>query len=96
PLPEGCFALEDDETAAGRLVAQIRAFRPQVITTYAENGGYPHPDHIKTHTNSMIAFEAAADTERFPEAEIGLAWQPQKLYYNQGFNRHRTDALHEA
>ncbi|MYU48477.1 hypothetical protein GTV15_22175 [Streptomyces sp. SID7803] len=30
-------------------------------------GGYPHPpDHIMTHTISMIAFEGAADTEKFP------------------------------
>ncbi|MYS38305.1 MULTISPECIES: mycothiol conjugate amidase Mca [Streptomyces] len=96
PLPEGCFALEDETVAAGRLVAKIRAFRPQVITTYDENGGYPHPDHIMTHTISMIAFEGAADTEKFPEAEFGPAWAPQKLYYNQGFNRPRTVALHEA
>ena len=42
PLPEGCFALEDVDKAAGELVKQIRSFRPQVITTYDENGGYPH------------------------------------------------------
>lgn len=75
---------------------QIRAFRPQVITTYDENGGYPHPDHIMTHKISMVAFEGAADTEKFPEAEFGPAYQPQKLYYNQGFNRPRTEALHNA
>src|SRR5829696_8145899 len=34
PLPEGCFALEDVDKAAGELVRQIRSFRPQVITTY--------------------------------------------------------------
>ena len=59
PLPEGCFALEDVDKAAGALVEQIRSFRPQVITTYDENGGYPHPDHIMTHKISMVAFEAA-------------------------------------
>ena len=30
PLPEGCFALEDVDEAAGALVKLIRAFRPQV------------------------------------------------------------------
>ncbi|MEN8653603.1 mycothiol conjugate amidase Mca [Streptomyces sp. 21So2-11] len=94
PLPPGCFALEDVEEAAGRLVKSIREFRPQVITTYDENGGYPHPDHIMTHTISMVAFEAAGDASKYPEA--GEPWQPQKLYYNQGFNRPRTVALHEA
>ncbi len=44
PLPEGCFALQDVEAAAGTLVQLIREFRPHVITTYDENGGYPHPD----------------------------------------------------
>ena len=62
-----------------------------MITTYDENGGYPHPDHIMTHKISMVAFEGAADTEKYPEAEFGPACQPQKLYYNQGFNRPRTE-----
>jgi mycothiol S-conjugate amidase len=94
PLPEGCFALQDPEEAAGTLVKLVREFRPHVITTYDENGGYPHPDHIMTHTISMIAFEAAGDPERYPEA--GEPWTPLKLYYHQGFNEQRTVALHEA
>ncbi|MBB1255059.1 mycothiol conjugate amidase Mca [Streptomyces sp. OF3] len=94
PLPEGCFALQDVEEAAGALVKLIREFRPHVITTYDENGGYPHPDHIMTHRISMVAFDAAADPDRYPEA--GQPWRPLKLYYNQGFNRPRTQALHDA
>ncbi|MBY8884009.1 mycothiol conjugate amidase Mca [Streptomyces sp. PTM05] len=94
PLPEGCFALQDVDEAAGALVKLIRSFRPHVMTTYDENGGYPHPDHIMTHKISMVAFEAAGDPSRYPEA--GEPWAPLKLYYNQGFNRDRTLALHEA
>jgi mycothiol S-conjugate amidase len=94
PLPEGCFALQDVDEAAGVLVKLIREFKPQVITTYDENGGYPHPDHIMTHKISMVAFEAAGDPDRYPEA--GEPWTPLKLYYNQGFNKQRTVALHEA
>ncbi|MEU4092660.1 mycothiol conjugate amidase Mca [Streptomyces sp. NPDC026673] len=94
PLPEGCFALQDVDEAAGTLVRLIREFRPHVIITYDENGGYPHPDHIMTHKISMVAFEAAGDPERYPEA--GEPWTPLKLYYNQGFSRQRTLALHEA
>ncbi|MEU3554132.1 mycothiol conjugate amidase Mca [Streptomyces fragilis] len=96
PLPDGCFALEDVDKAAGELVRQIRSFRPQVVTTYDENGGYPHPDHIMTHKITMVAFEGASDLEKYPESEYGPAYQPVKLYYNQGFNRPRTVALHEA
>ncbi|WP_406268388.1 mycothiol conjugate amidase Mca [Actinacidiphila glaucinigra] len=94
PLPEGCFALQDVDEAAGTLVKLIREFRPHVITTYDENGGYPHPDHIMTYKISVVAFDAAGDPERYPEA--GEPWTPLKLYYNQGFNRQRTVALHEA
>ncbi|MDT0310340.1 mycothiol conjugate amidase Mca [Streptomyces sp. DSM 44917] len=94
PLPEGCFALQDVEEAAERLVRLVRTFRPHVMTTYDENGGYPHPDHIMTHKVSMVAFEAAGDPERYPAA--GEPWQPLKLYYDQGFSRARTTALHRA
>src|SRR6478735_7927709 len=45
PLPEGCFALVPLEEAAAPLVRLIREFRPHVVTTYDERGGYPHPDH---------------------------------------------------
>ena len=38
-----------------------------MITTYDERGGYPHPDHIKTHKISVHAFEAAGDPDRYPE-----------------------------
>ena len=48
PLPEGCFALADTEEATAKMVKVFREFRPHVIITYDENGGYPHPDHIKT------------------------------------------------
>src|SRR5216683_2838288 len=64
PLPEGCFALQSLEVAARPLVQAVREFRPHVILTYDENGGYPHPDHIMTHRVSVEAFEAAADEER--------------------------------
>ena len=94
PLPDGCFALEDVDKAAGRLVRSIRSFRPQVITTYDENGGYPHPDHIMTHKVSVEAFEAAGDPDRYPE--LGEPWQVQKLYYHHSFNRPRMQAIHDA
>src|SRR5258708_6519579 len=53
PLPGGCFALEDVDVAAERLVRIIREQRPHVVVTYNENGGYPHPDHIMTHRISV-------------------------------------------
>src|SRR5881409_1550417 len=49
PLPEGCFALVPLDEAVERLVKEMREFRPHVVTTYDEHGGYPHPDHIRCH-----------------------------------------------
>jgi mycothiol S-conjugate amidase len=94
PLPEGCFGLVPVEEAAEPLVRLIRSFKPHVLTTYDENGGYPHPDHVQCHNVSVAAFDAAGDPDRYPDA--GEPWQPQKLYYHHGFNRPRMAALHEA
>ena len=94
PLPEGCFALEPLSVTSEALVREIRRFRPHVVTTYDENGGYPHPDHIICHDVSMAAVVAAGDPAAFPHA--GPAWQPLKVYYNQTFSRARIEAFHEA
>ena len=94
PLPPGCFALEPLEHATEALVRVVREFRPHVMTTYDENGGYPHPDHIMCHRISMHAFEAAADPERYPDA--GEPWQVSKLYYHAGWSYTRMQAIHEA
>src|ERR671918_3206374 len=88
------FANAPLDEAVGRLVAIIRAERPQVIVTYADDRDfYPHPDHIRVHEISLPAFDAAGDPDRFPEA--GEPWQPSKLYFT-GFSRRRILALHEA
>jgi mycothiol S-conjugate amidase len=94
PLPEGCFARQDVDVAAGQLVRVMRQFRPHVVTTYDENGGYPHPDHVMCHKISVAAFDAAGDPQRYPEA--GAPWQPLKLYYHMTFSKSRVTALHEA
>src|ERR1700734_3129124 len=93
PLPDGCFALQSLEVAAEPLVRAVREFRPHVILTYDEEGGYPHPDHIKTHEVAVEAFEAAADPDRYPGT--GDPWQPLKLYYFAPFHKDRITALHE-
>ncbi|PWK91552.1 mycothiol S-conjugate amidase [Lentzea atacamensis] len=94
PLPEGCFALVPLEESVPPLVEVIREFRPHVVVTYDENGGYPHPDHIRTHEISMAALDAAADPEFEPS--LGEAWETQKVYYSHGFSRAKLLAFHEA
>jgi mycothiol S-conjugate amidase len=71
----------------------MREFRPQVVTTYDERGGYPHPDHVMCHKITVAAFDAAADPDAYPDA--GEPWQPAKLYYHHAFHRTRMQALHD-
>ena len=94
PLPEGCFGLMDPTEAAAPLVRIIRDFKPQVMTTYDENGGYPHPDHIMCHKITMEAYRMAADPDLFPE--YGPAWQVDKVYFHMSFHRLRFAALDAA
>ena len=93
PLPDGCFALTPLDEATEPLVRAIREFRPHVMLTYDENGGYPHPDHIMTHRVSVAAFEAAADPDAYPES--GEPWQVLKMYYFVSFHGAKFVALHE-
>ncbi|HET6259999.1 MAG TPA: mycothiol conjugate amidase Mca [Pseudonocardia sp.] len=94
PLPEGCFAVQDLDVVTRPLVAAMREFRPHVVVTYDENGGYPHPDHIRCHEISVAAFDAAGDADRYPGT--GAPWQPLKLYYSHGFSKARLEAFHES
>jgi N-acetyl-1-D-myo-inositol-2-amino-2-deoxy-alpha-D-glucopyranoside deacetylase len=93
-LDPRCFWQADLDEAAGRLVWMIRRYRPDVVTTYNDFGGYGHPDHIRTHDVAVRAFSRAGDPAWYPgqltpEAggtgpsaeEGGLAtWTPSKLY----------------
>jgi N-acetyl-1-D-myo-inositol-2-amino-2-deoxy-alpha-D-glucopyranoside deacetylase len=77
-LPDAFWMVPIDE-AVGRIVAQIRRFRPHVVVTYDGNGGYGHPDHIQTHRATLLAVEAARLKPLFKDA--GEPWRVQKLYY---------------
>lgn len=94
PLPAGCFADLSIEDTVPALVAQVREFRPHVITTYDENGGYPHPDHIRCHEITVAAWELAADPEYRPD--LGAPWAALKLYYDMAFHLSKVEALHAA
>jgi LmbE family N-acetylglucosaminyl deacetylase len=71
------------EEVAERITWLIRMTQPQVVLTHDPNGGYFHPDHIKMHQATVLAFHSAGDAGRFPEQlQAGLApHQAQKLYY---------------
>ncbi len=59
------------DEAARKLAVLLREERPAVVITYAEDGTYGHPDHIKAHhvTNAALDLLAAE------------GWSPRKLYY---------------
>lgn len=94
PVPEGCFAALPLDVVTEPLVRLVREFQPDVITTYDEEGGYPHPDHVRCHEVSMRAFEAAGDPEQF--VGTGEPWAPKKLYYHHTFHKARVEAFHHA
>ncbi|MDJ0334427.1 mycothiol conjugate amidase Mca [Salinibacterium sp. G-O1] len=94
PLPINSFATIPLDISAEPLVRIIRQLRPHVLVTYDENGGYPHPDHIRAHEISMFAWEAAADPARYPEQ--GPAWRIPKVYYDRIFNSHRVSRMVEV
>ncbi|WP_210415966.1 mycothiol conjugate amidase Mca [Humibacter ginsenosidimutans] len=92
-VPPNSFASIPLEISAEPLVTLIRDFRPQVMITYDENGGYPHPDHIRCHEVSRAAYDWAADPDRYPAA--GEPWQIGKLYYERIFNGVRARTVLE-
>ena len=93
PLPANAFAAIPKEISAAPLVRLMREFKPQVLVTYDENGGYPHPDHIRCHDISMLAYEAAADASQYPDA--GPAWQISKVYYDRIFSAKRMESMYD-
>lgn len=92
-VPPLAFSVIPLEISAAPLVRVIREFRPQVVHTYDESGGYPHPDHIRTHEISIFAIEAAADPARYPEA--GEPWTVSKVYYDRIFSSTRAQTVHQ-
>jgi len=89
-----CFWQANLDEAIGRLVFLVRTYRPDVMTTYNDFGGYGHPDHIRTHLVAVGAFARAGDPAWYaeqlapehggtgaPTEDGGLApWTPAKLY----------------
>jgi N-acetyl-1-D-myo-inositol-2-amino-2-deoxy-alpha-D-glucopyranoside deacetylase len=57
--------------AAERLAVILREEKPEVVVTYAADGTYGHPDHIKAHQVTNAALDLL-------EKE---GWRPRKLYY---------------
>lgn len=88
-----CFWHAPLSRPARRLAAILRDERPQVVVTYPPDGGYPHPDHIRTHEVTMRAVELAAD----PDADVeGEPWEVARVVGTTVFTRERVEVLHAA
>ncbi|WP_406346402.1 PIG-L family deacetylase [Streptomyces sp. NBC_01547] len=75
--PRLCDAPLDE--VVGRIVEHIRAVQPQLVVTHDAYGQLTgHPDHIRTHQATVLAFHAAGLEHRYPDA--GAPWQPEALY----------------
>lgn len=89
-----CFHMSDLDEAVGRLVREIRRTKPDVLITYSDDqAGYPHPDHLKVHDVSVLAFERAADPDAYPD--FGSPHSISKLYYS-AWSIERMKRVHEA
>jgi mycothiol S-conjugate amidase len=92
-VPPASFAALPLATASAPLVRLVRRFKPHVIISYDENGGYPHPDHIRAHQVAMEAFRAAGEPDEYPG--LGAPWSVAKLYYDRVFSGQKLRAIAE-
>ncbi len=83
-VPERAFVGVPLEEAAERLAGLLRRRRPAVVATYDPEGGYGHPDHVRTHEVTMRAVALAA----------GAGWSPVVLWRRAG--RHAQAAAAAA
>src|SRR5438128_604499 len=61
------------DEAVGKLTKILREERPEVIITYAEDGTYGHPDHIKAHHVTNAALDKMLRASE--------SWTPKKVDY---------------
>jgi LmbE family N-acetylglucosaminyl deacetylase len=69
------------DTILGDVVRVVRAFRPHVMVAFFS--GTPRDGHGHHQVSGILAreaYDAAADTVRFPVRGFGPPWTPQKFY----------------
>lgn len=88
------FCNQPAEEVLERFVRIIRSVKPDVMLGYDAHEFYPHPDHLRIHEMSRPAYEAAADSDRFPDS--GDPWEIKKLYAPMIFTREKMTIIHEA
>lgn len=79
--PRAFAAPEPFGTQLAQLLEIVDEIRPQVLVSYADDGGYGHPDHVRAHEITVAAAAARPDVvEKLyftvrsrPELDAGIA-----------------------
>ncbi|MEV0701603.1 N-acetyl-1-D-myo-inositol-2-amino-2-deoxy-alpha-D-glucopyranoside deacetylase [Saccharopolyspora sp. NPDC050389] len=58
------FAIGDLQEQTDALEAVLREVKPQVVVSYAADGGYGHPDHVRAHEVTVAAAAKVSDVQR--------------------------------
>lgn len=78
----------------GKMVRLIRQRKPHIVITFEPFGWYGHPDHQAVSRWATEAFYLAADAAAY--ADMGTAWQPQRLFHGVLPLSHFQKMLEEA
>jgi len=85
----------------GRLVEEIRHFKPHIVLTFEPDGVSGHKDHKAISRHTTTAVHAASDSAAFPEQrQAGLfPYHPPRLFYVarlQGYRMRLATLLRQA
>ena len=64
----------DPQEAAAHVAAALREIRPHAVLSYDDDGGYGHPDHVRTARVLARALELLEDESGAEPALRPLAW----------------------
>ena len=77
---DGKLEFVDFSEVAGMLVERMRSYQPDVVLTFAGDGGLNiHPDHMMVSSLTTSAFHWSGRAKRYPE--LGGIFQPKRLFY---------------
>ena len=77
---DGQLEFADFSATAGRLVAKMREYKPDVVVTFGGDGTLnTHPDHTMVSMFTTAAYHWAASAKRY--AEAGAIHHASRLYY---------------
>ncbi|MFF0988431.1 PIG-L family deacetylase [Kocuria nitroreducens] len=81
--PHSLTAATADEAAA-HVAAAVRAVRPHVLVTYDDDGGYGHPDHVRTSAVAVRGAELAARPGADADGALVDSWRTPLVWAVEG------------